>query len=239
MTNAGEFAARTVVLTGVGRPGQVGEAVARAFFERGAECVLLDRDTAVHDRAAALGETSGRVSGVVCDLTDANAVAAAATTVGATRPGGVHALVNLAGGFAMSGPLAQADPAVLQQQLAISLVTAWTTTRAFLPLLRTGHGAIVFFGAAAVLPGGVVKEMSAYAAAKAGVLAVMQAVAQEERDTGVRANAVAPTAVRTAANLASIGDQVRYVEREAVADVVCYLCSDAARAITGQVIRLG
>ena len=239
MTNPGTFVARTVVLTGVGRPGQVGEAVARAFFARGADCVLLDRDPAVHERAAALDGGSGRVVGEVCDLTDANAVVAAAARVGATRPRGVHALVNLAGGFAMSGPLAQADPTVLQQQLAISLVTAWCTTRAFLPLLRVGQGAIVFFGAASVLPGGVVKEMSAYAAAKAGVLALMQAVAQEERDTGVRANAVAPTAVRTAANSASMGDSVRYVEREAVADVVCFLCSDESRSITGQVIRLG
>ena len=239
MSNSGTFAGRTVVLTGVGRPGQVGEAVARAFFARGADCVLLDRDPAVQERAAALDGGSGRVHGEVCDLTDADAVAAAAARVGATRPGGVHALVNLAGGFAMSGPLAQADPAVLHQQLAISLVTAWCTTRAFLPLLRVGQGAIVFFGAASVLPGGVVKEMSAYAAAKAGVLAVMHAVAQEERDTGVRANAVAPTAVRTAANSASMGDSVRYVEREAVADVVCFLCSDESRSITGQVIRLG
>ncbi|MBI2795438.1 MAG: SDR family oxidoreductase [Gemmatimonadetes bacterium] len=238
MTNPGAFAARTVVLTGVGRPGQVGEAVARAFFERGAECVLLDRDPAVHERALALGAGSGRVTGEVCDLADADAVSAAAARVGAAHPGGVHALVNLAGGFAMSGPLAGADPAVLHQQLAISLVTAWCTTRAFLPLLRVGRGAVVFFGAASVLPGGVVKGMSAYAAAKAGVLALMQAVAQEERDTGVRANAVAPTAVRTAANTASMGDTVRYVEREAVADVVCYLCSDESRAITGQVVRL-
>lgn len=239
MTAPGEFTARTVVLTGVGRPGQVGEAVARAFAARGAECILVDRDPAVHERAATLSGGSGRTIGEVCDLTNADAVSALAERLGATRPSGVHALVNLAGGFAMSGPLAQADPAVLQQQLAISLVTAWSTTRAFLPLLRTARGAIVFFGAASVLPGGVVREMSAYAAAKAGVLAVMQAVAQEERDTGVRANAVAPTAVRTAANTAAMGDTARFVEREAVADVVCFLCSDASRAISGQVIRLG
>ena len=232
------FASQTVVLTGVGRPGQVGEAVARSFVQRGATCILLDRDPAVHERAAALGGTSGRVSGEVCDLSDAASVAAVAARVAAGAPAGVHGLVNLAGGFAMSGPLDQADVAVLHQQLGISLVTAWCTTRAFLPLLRLAKGSVVFFGAAAVLPGGNVKEMSAYAASKAGVLALMQSVAQEERDSGVRSNAVAPTAVRTAANTTAMGSDVRYVEREAVADVVCWLCSDESRAISGQVIRL-
>ena len=68
----------------------------------------------------------------------------------------------------------------------------------------------------------------------------MRSVAQEERDTGVRSNALAPTAVRTAANLASIGDGTRYVEREEVAGAVEFLCfSPASRAITGQVIQLG
>ena len=237
--SAENFASRAIVLTGVGRPGQVGEAVARAFFERGATCILLDRDPAVLDRAAALGGSTGRARGEVCDLSDAASVAAVAARIATQEPGGVHGLVNLAGGFAVSGPLDTADVAVLHQQLGISLVTAWCTTRAFLPLLRSTKGAIVFFGAAAVLPGGTTKGMSAYAASKAGVLAVMQSVAQDERDSGVRSNAVAPTAVRTAANTAAMGDGVRYVERDAVADVVCWLCSDDARAVTGQVIRLG
>lgn len=239
MMSPDTFASRLIVLTGVGRPGQVGESVARAFFERGASCILLDRDPAVHDRATALAGDTRRVRGEVCDLSDAESVAAVARRISVDHPEGVHGLVNLAGGFAVSGPLDKADVAVLHQQLGISLVTAWCTTRAFLPLLRTARGSVVFFGAAAVLPGGNVKELSAYAASKAGVLAVMQSVAQEERDSGVRANAVAPTAVRTAANTAALGDGVRYVERDAVADVVCWLCSDDSRAISGQVIRLG
>ena len=68
----------------------------------------------------------------------------------------------------------------------------------------------------------------------------MRAVAQEERDSGVRSNALAPNAIRTTANLESIGASARYVEREEVADAVQFLCfSDASQAITGQVIQLG
>jgi 3-oxoacyl-[acyl-carrier protein] reductase len=81
--------------------------------------------------------------------------------------------------------------------------------------------------------------MAAYAAAKAGVVTLMRAVAQEERDNGVRANAVAPAAIRTADNVRDMGADARYVEREDVASAVLFLCSPAARAVTGQVIRLG
>jgi NAD(P)-dependent dehydrogenase (short-subunit alcohol dehydrogenase family) len=91
---------------------------------------------------------------------------------------------------------------------------------------------------AAILPGGKVAGMSAYAAAKAGVVALMRAVAQEERASGVRANALAPTAVRTAMNLESMGAKFPYVEREAVAAMVAFLCSGAAANVNGQVIEL-
>ena len=81
--------------------------------------------------------------------------------------------------------------------------------------------------------------MAAYAAAKSGVLALMRAVAQEEAKAGVRANAVAPTAIRTAANERSMGADASYVEREEVAATVGWLCSASASAVTGQALRLG
>jgi NAD(P)-dependent dehydrogenase (short-subunit alcohol dehydrogenase family) len=64
----------------------------------------------------------------------------------------------------------------------------------------------------------------------------MQSIAQEEAAHGVRANAVAPTTIRTATNLAAMGTNIPMVTREAVADVVLWLCSEAARAVSGQVI---
>ena len=140
----------------------------------------------------------------------------------------------------MSGKVSDSDPEAWARQLGIGLTTAYLTTRAFLPLVRQRRGAVLFFASAAALPGARVAEMSAYAVSKAGVITLMRSVAQEERDTGVRSNALAPTAVRTAANLASMGDGSRYVEREEVADAVEFLCfSPASRAITGQVIQLG
>ena len=80
--------------------------------------------------------------------------------------------------------------------------------------------------------------MAGYAASKAGVLALMRAVAQEERANGIRSNALAPTAIRTGTNLDSMGSNFAYVERESVAGVIAFLCSGEAANITGQVIEL-
>ena len=89
-----------------------------------------------------------------------------------------------------------------------------------------------------MLPGGKVAGMSGYAAAKGGLIAFMRAVAQEERVNGVRANALAPTAVRTGTNVEAMGDKIAWVERESVAGVIAFLCSHAARNVSGQVIEL-
>jgi NAD(P)-dependent dehydrogenase (short-subunit alcohol dehydrogenase family) len=233
------FAGRTIVLTGVGREGQVGEAVARAFAEEGASLTLVDRDPdEAQARARTLRAAGHDAHPEQCDLADPEQVAALAVTV-ATRHGGVvHALVNVAGGFAMSGPVADSDVAVWHRQIDINLTTAYLATRAFLPLLRPQRGSIVYFASAAALPGEKVAGMGAYVAAKSGVAALTRTVAEEERASGVRANAVAPTAVRTAANLGSMGAEIRYVEREEVARTVLFLCSDDASAVTGQILRL-
>lgn len=234
-----EFSGRSVVLTGVGREGQVGEAVARAFAERGARVFLVDRmEDEARARSDALLAAGLRSASLAADLSDVAAVDALATRVREATSGRVHALVHLAGGFAASGPVADTEPAAWTRQFTINLTTAFLTARAFLPLVRATKGAMVFFGSEAALPGARVSGIAAYAAAKGAVLTLVQAIAQEERDNGVRANAVAPAAIRTTANLAEMGADVAYVTREAVADVVVWLCSDAARAVSGQVVRV-
>jgi NAD(P)-dependent dehydrogenase (short-subunit alcohol dehydrogenase family) len=232
------FDNRVVVLTGVGREGQVGEAVARGFAERGAMVVLVDRQpTEVSQRAAALKAAGFRAWGFTADLTDPQQVEEVARRTAAAHGGQVDYLVNAAGGFAGSGRVAESDMAVFQRQLAVNLTTAYLATRAFLPLVRAAKGAVLYFASEAALPDGRAAGISAYAAAKAGVLALMRAVAQEERDAGVRANALAPGAIRTAANVQG-GDAGPFVEREDVVQAVLYLCSPKARAVTGQVLRL-
>lgn len=231
---------KVAVLTGVSRPGQVGDYVARYLADRGVSVALIDRTGIEADaRAAELRQSGLEARAYQADLTNVAQLDAVARSIGDDF-GGVDALVNIAGGFAVSGKVSDSDPEAWARQLSVGLMTAYLATRAFLPMLRQRRGAVVFFASAAALPGGRVAETSAYAVSKAGVITLMRSVAQEERDTGVRSNALAPTAIRTAANLSSMGEAIRYVEREEVASAVEFLCfSEASRSITGQVIQLG
>jgi NAD(P)-dependent dehydrogenase (short-subunit alcohol dehydrogenase family) len=227
--------AMLTILTGVGREGQVGEAVARAFAERGDRLALVDRTAgevarrAESLRAAAPATSARAVTSHACDLTDPAAVSAVVREIVAAHGEAAGAFVHLAGGFGTDGPVAASDPALLDRMLAINLRTAFVATRGFLPLLRAGGGAIVYFASAAVLPGASGSGTAAYAAAKAGVLALMRAVADEERAAGVRANAVAPIAIRTGDNVRAMGDGARYVEREDVAHGALALLRGGAR----------
>ncbi|MBP6771803.1 MAG: SDR family oxidoreductase [Gemmatimonadaceae bacterium] len=238
-----DFTGKLVVITGVGRAGQVGEAIALGFAQRGATLALLDLQQAdVDARAATLTALGYTVSAHAANLSDATAAdGAAAAVIDATRDrfgGAVHAVVCAAGGFGVTGALDSSEVALWQRQFLINLDTAYNATRAFLPAVRQGSGAYTYFGSAAVLPGGKSKGLAAYTAAKSGVLALMRAVAEDERAHGVRANAIAPTQVRTAANIEAMGADKDYVERESVADVVAFLSSTLARNISGQVITL-
>ena len=227
------------LITGVGSKGQVGESVAAALAARGDTVLLVSRiEAEVRARAAELAASKLDAQDYACDLSDPAAVDLLAARVRKDHGARLDALVNLAGGFAMSGPLAESDPQIFERQLQINLTTAYLTTRAFLPLLREARGAVLFFASEAVLEGARTSGISGYVAAKAGVVALMRSVADEGREYGIRANALAPASIRTATNEKAMGAEVRYIEREEVAAAVAFLCSPAANAITGQVIRL-
>jgi NAD(P)-dependent dehydrogenase (short-subunit alcohol dehydrogenase family) len=235
----GVYTRSIVLLTGVGREGQVGETVANAFAALGASLVLVDRTAdRVEARAAAITAGGGIARSYSCDLTDPDAVGDLVNKVRASHGDKLRALVHMAGGFEVSGPVAESSVDVWRRQLGINLTSAYLTARAFLPMLRADKGSLLFFSSQAALPGSTGEGISAYAIAKHGVAALARAIAAEEAPNGVRANALAPTAIRTTANLRSMGDGVPYVEREEVANVVTYLCSERASAISGQLVAL-
>ena len=233
------FSGATVLLTGVGADGQVGQVVARSFAETGASLVLVDRTQEhVDARVEELTRAGYAAAGYSCDLADPAAVKSLAARVHEKHGQALNALVHMAGGFAMSGPVAESTDDVWNRQISINLTTAFVTARAFLPLVRAARGSIVFFASEAVLAGSTGAKTSAYAVAKSGVVALMRAIAAEERRNGVRANAVAPSSIRTATNVRDMGAGARYVERDQVADVVLFLCSPRASAISGLVVPI-
>jgi NAD(P)-dependent dehydrogenase (short-subunit alcohol dehydrogenase family) len=227
------------LLTGVGREGQVGETVAQRFLADGFDLILVDRTLAnVQERARALGASGGKIAVHGCDLSDPESVIALFDAIAAAQPTGLSALVHMAGGFAVTGRVADTKVEDWDRQLSINLRTAFLVARSAIPLLRKQRGSIVFFSSESALAGAKVAQTSAYAVAKSALIALVQAISQEEHSAGVRANALAPAAIRTTANAASMPSASSFVEREDVAAVVSYLCSIEAAAITGQVLRL-
>ena len=171
------------------------------------------------------------------DLTVQEAANAAMQTLAAAS-GGFQVLVNVAGGFRWE-TLADGDVATWELMFAMNLKTAVVASRAALPYLTAaGGGRIVNIGAGAAARAGA--GMGAYAASKAGVERLTEALAAELKDRDVTVNAVLPGIIDTPANRASMpkADVTRWVEPEAVADVVVFLASDAARAVTGAAVRV-
>ena len=227
-----------VLITGVGGRGQVGEAVAAAFLDRGDTVLIVSRSPdEVAERASELSG-KGPVHPYACDLSKPNEVGRLAEQVESEHGDRLDALVNLAGGFGSSGPVAKSDPSALSRMMDINFRTAYLTTRSFMPMIERANGSIVFFASEAVLEGARTSGVAGYVAAKSAVVALMRSVADEGREKDIRANALAPAAIRTATNEAEMSARTKYVEREEVAAAVLYLCSPSASAVSGQVIRL-
>lgn len=230
---------KVAIVTGVGRAGQVGQALAQAALDAGAQLVIADIDgIALAERAQGLATRGGAVRAVAADLAS---VAGARRVVDEARRafGGLDVLLNVAGGFFYSGPFTDAGLDVLERELTVNFKTAFVTSQAAVPaLIERGGGAIVNFASiAAVRP---MAHVAPYAAAKSAVAGLTVALARELHDRGVRVNAVAPATIRTAANVGQMGEDPTnpFVEMGEVVEAVLFLASDAARGITGQVVAI-
>jgi NAD(P)-dependent dehydrogenase (short-subunit alcohol dehydrogenase family) len=218
---------RRVVITGAA--GALGAAVARAFMAAGAKLALIDRVGDAKDALKGVGSPNFFMGGI--DLTDpAHAQRAMDTAV--SRLGGIDVLVNIAGGFRWE-TIADGKLETWDFLYAINLKTAVCACKAVLSHLPAGHGRIINVGAAAAGKAGT--GMGAYTASKAGVAKLTEALAEELKDKGINVNAVLPTIIDTPANRADMpsADFTRWVEPAALADVIVFLSSHAARAITG------
>lgn len=168
------------------------------------------------------------------DLTDEAAMAGAAERIGAEL-GQLDGLVNIAGGFSWE-TVQDGAVATWDRLYAMNVKTTLVSSRALLPLLRASRGAIVNIGAAASVKAAT--GMGAYAASKAGVARLTEALAEELKDEGVRVNALLPSIIDTPANRADMPDAAfdRWVAPSQLADVIAFLLSPAATAITGALI---
>jgi NAD(P)-dependent dehydrogenase (short-subunit alcohol dehydrogenase family) len=242
------LAGHHTVVTGAGRG--IGLAIAAALAGAGARVTLMGRDRARLD--AAVASLPG-AAGVTVDVTEEASVRSAFAAA-RERCGPVAVLVNNAG-QAESAPFARTDLALFQRMVAVNLTGTFLCSREALPdMLAKGAGRIVNVA-------GLVgyAYVSAYCAAKHGVVGLTRALALETAKRGVTVNAVCPgytetdivrdavanivsktgkTEAEARETLTARNPQGRMVQPEEVADAVLWLASPAAAAITGQAISV-
>ena len=234
MNNPSPMTNKVALITGVGNRGQVGFVVAQRMLAAGARVCVTDVTPGVLELADELG---AGVLGVQADLTDDVAVTNLIEQV-RTRFDRLDVVVNVAGGLSVIKPLAETQTAEWRREVQRNAETAFAVTRAALPLLRAARGAVINFASPAALRAQA--QLCAYSAAKAAVVALTRALALEEKQHGVRVNALAPGMIDTEQNRRSVPDpdSVKWITREQIADVVVFLAGETASGITGETIQV-
>lgn len=218
---------RVALVTGAGRG--IGRAIAECLAAQGARVAVGDL------RAPALDG----LCGVAMDVTDEAGVDAAVTEV-ERELGPVEVLVCNAGIY-QSKALAATTLADWERMIAVNLTGVFLTTRRVLPAMaERGYGRVVVMGSSAGKSGGA-RNVSGYAAAKAGAMAMAKGLAKEYARTGVTVNALAPALIDTEmiADMRELESQIpvgRLGRPADVAGVVAFLASEHGSYITGEVV---
>jgi len=229
---------RVVIITGGG--GGVGQVVTKRWLAEGARVLIAEaRQDPIDALISCAGEHAGRIAGVAVDLTTeagAAQMVAEAERIFGQPP---DTLIHLVGAFRM-GRLADADaPAIWNTMIAVNLNSAFYSYRAILPALRSrGGGWIVGLGARAALAPPA--RLAAYAASKAGLLALTQSLADEVKAEGIHVNLLLASTIDTPANRKAMGDAAAaaWVRPDDIADATLYLCSERAAAVYGATLEV-
>jgi NAD(P)-dependent dehydrogenase (short-subunit alcohol dehydrogenase family) len=227
-----EAAERVVVITGAF--GVLGSAVARAFGATGARLALIDvAQPSAELQRAFPGQQYLLLGGA--DLANEEATRKAMAAI-AMRFGGIDVLVNVAGGFRWEkvegGSLDTWD-----SLYAMNLRSAVVSCKCALPaMLERGGGRIINIGAGAAAKAGV--GMGAYAASKSGVQRLTEALSEELKERNVTVNAILPGIIDTPRNRLDMpkADFAKWVSPDKIAQVIVFLASDEASAVTGAAI---
>jgi NAD(P)-dependent dehydrogenase (short-subunit alcohol dehydrogenase family) len=231
-----DFREKVVLVTGVGRDGQIGNAVALAFGKAGAKIVACDLNAVgVAERVrefAAQGVDARPCAG---DLTEPD-IAALAVEIALKHFGRLDVVVNVAGGLTTFGPIGETTVEALDREISINLKTAVLVSQAAIEALARTRGCIINFSSIAYF--NPQSPMAVYSAAKAAVAGFTRSLAIELQDRHVRVNAVAPAMVRTVDNVAAVGDgDAQYVEMQTITDGVMSLARSDATT-TGQILPI-
>jgi 3-oxoacyl-[acyl-carrier protein] reductase len=235
---------RTAIVTGGARG--IGYEIAARLLESGSRVIIWDRDgPGVADAARRLSE-KGTVEGVEVDLCDMNRVQKV-TDAAASRYEKIEILVNNAGIAGPSMPLWEYPGDEWRRVVEVDLIAVFHTCRALVPVMRRHrYGRIVNVSSVAGKEGN--PNMSAYSAAKAGVIGLTKSLGKELATDGVLVNCITPATADTEILKQFSREQVelnvskvpmkRLVAVDEIANMVAWLCSEHCSFSTGAVFDI-
>lgn len=236
-----ELDGKTIIVTGASSG--IGAAAALLFASEGANVVLGARRKEKLDQLVGqIVQSNGKAACLPGDVTD-EAYAGSLLDFAKDRFGTVDGAFNNAGVMGDMGPVSQMETANWDAVMAANLTSAFYAARAQIPFFaENGSGAIVFTSSFVGYSNGGMPGMAAYAASKAGMIGLVQALAAEHASDGLRINAILPGGTKTpmagddpeahdfVANLHPIK---RLADPREIAQSALYLLSDRASFVTG------
>ena len=222
---------KTAVVTGA--TGGLGKIVVRELLTNGARVAAMARRPQDLTETTPIAESIYR--GYAADLTDETGVTAAFQAVQQDF-GGIDLLVHLLGGYHGGTTVKDTPLSTWRQMMELNLNSAFLCCRA--AMQRMAGGKIVAVAAETALAPRT--GVAAYAAAKAGLIALVQAIAEEGKSINIQANVLAPGIILTEANRRAMpkADFGKWVTPDQIAQTIIFLCSPQADGVTGSVIRM-
>ena len=226
---------KITVITGA--VGNLGAATARRFQQAGAKTVLVDRSPdRVREAFKDIADSPDHLLAGGVDLSDAASLdKLIQQTVG--KFGRVDALVNTVGAFRGGKPVHEADPADWDFLFNANVRTTLLCCRAVIPqMLKQKRGKIINVSSREGLEAHA--GFAAYSASKSALLRLTESLSAELKASDINVNCIMPSVIDTPQNRAAMpnADFSKWVAPEAIADVIAFLASDAARAVNGAVL---